>query len=121
MGVPGLERSDGTPSLTTIQEEALDVLESVAQQLKLSLYSRPGDLIYVNNLALLHARQGFQDTATESRYLVRMWLKNDHHAWKLPPRLQLQNDRIYDETTVRDYNILPKVRLVFPVEERLDP
>jgi hypothetical protein len=47
-------------------------------------------MIFWNNTALVHARQGFEDGGPENRkrHLLRLWLRNEALAWKTPEPLE---------------------------------
>jgi len=50
-----------------------------------------------------------------------MWLKNSNLAYVLPPQLAELNERLFDESVKRNWNVLPKARLSFTFTERLAP
>lgn len=58
-----------------------------------------GDIRFINNMGLLHGREGFNDdTEQESkRHLMRLWLRNSKLQWSLPPELRLVWGRIFDD------------------------
>jgi len=120
IGLDNVPRSSGFPTLTRYQREALDFLEATAQENQLVLQNLPGDLTFINNHGLLHSREAFEDEAEKSRYLVRLWLKNDTLAWKLPRVLREGNERLFEDNEVEEqWNIVPLPRLTFTVAERL--
>jgi alpha-ketoglutarate-dependent taurine dioxygenase len=120
LGLNDVPRSSTLPSLTAVQREALDILEAVAQANQLVLDNKPGDLTFINNHGLLHSRKAFEDEAGRSRYLVRLWLKNERLAWKLPRVLREGNERLFESNEIEEYwNIVPLPRLTFTVAERL--
>lgn len=81
--------NDGAiPALSPKQVEALEVVLAIAQGHRLEVRSQPGDLQYINNLCLLHAREPFQDDQKTSRHLVRLWLRNDKLGWRIPEALR---------------------------------
>ena len=47
-------------------------------------------MVFVNNLALLHSRDGFEDSTEHVRYALRVWLKNEELSWKIPKPLLLE-------------------------------
>ena len=108
-------------SLTDLQMEALDAVEASARRVQLPLQAELGDITFVNNFTTLHAREGFRDRPWATRHLVRMWLKNSQLAYVLPPQLAELNERLFDESIKRNWNILPKARLTFTLMERLSP
>ena len=56
--------------------EALDYLDAAAQRDDMSLrfMLEPGEMLICNNFVTLHGRTEFEDTARESRRLLRLWL-----------------------------------------------
>lgn len=61
-GYWGLPRSADIPPITEAQAEALDALHFAADKYKVSLEFQPGDIQFVNNLSIFHARGGFKDS-----------------------------------------------------------
>lgn len=120
LGLDHICRTQGLPDATYEQREALDLIETLAKQNQLILSTKPGDLTFINNHALLHSREAFEDGPEASRYLVRMWLKNKALAWKLPRSLQLGSSRIYNENELGSrWNIVAVPKLRFKIGERL--
>ena len=71
-------------------------------------------MTFINNFALLHSRDAFKDSATEQRYLIRVWLKNEKLAWKLPWSLMDSNKVVfYDRSEGEKWNVrqAPRVKL----------
>lgn len=90
------------PGLTSTQEEALNVLNAVASKHRVCLSSEPGDLIFINNWSLLHARDSYTDyfNVKCSRHLVRLWLRNSKLGWTIPANMKVPWDAAfghYDE------------------------
>jgi hypothetical protein len=120
LGLHGIRRAEGVAYLTPAQQEALDFIEVIATESQLVLKAELGDLLFVNNHAVLHSRKAFHDTPDMSRYLVRMWLKHSKLAWKLPLALQEGNDRIYNWPEVPErWNIVDLPKSNFRLTERL--
>ena len=88
-GSKELIRAADLPCVSEVQREALDVIQSIAERHQVTLHMQPGDLTFINNFAMLHSRQAFEDDDVNSRYLVLLWLKNERLAWKLPRSLRL--------------------------------
>jgi hypothetical protein len=61
-GFLGLPRSPGIPPITEAQAEALDALHFLGERFNLGLNFQKGDIQYINNLSVFHARDGFTDT-----------------------------------------------------------
>lgn len=90
-------RTEGIPGLTELQAEALDAMHFVAKANSIKISMKKGDMRFLNNLALIHAREAFEDSAVTQRHLLRLWLSNEERLWKLPPALQLAWDRVFDD------------------------
>jgi hypothetical protein len=61
-GFRALPRSATIPPITEAQAEALDTVHFLGERFNLELDFQQGDIQYVNNLAVFHARDGFKDT-----------------------------------------------------------
>jgi hypothetical protein len=61
-GYWGLPRSSNIPPITEAQAEALDALHYTAEKYAVSLDFHQGDIQYVNNLSIFHARAEFEDS-----------------------------------------------------------
>ncbi|TFK22445.1 Clavaminate synthase-like protein [Coprinopsis marcescibilis] len=94
-GFLGLPRSADIPPITEAHAEALDTIHFLAEKYNLGLNFQKGDIQYVNNLSIFHARDAFVDTNTKQRHLVRLWLRNEELAWKTPPELETQWKSLY--------------------------
>lgn len=81
-GSPVSTRTEGIPSLTIEQSDALDTVHFTAAAHSIAITQQPGDMQYWNNFALLHAREGFEDCAEtgQRRHLMRLWLRDDDKA-----------------------------------------
>lgn len=65
-------------ALTDVQREALDYVQQVANrpELRLRMHFQEGDMQFINNHAILHARESFEDheDPERKRHLLRMWI-----------------------------------------------
>src|SRR5438552_2605146 len=70
------QRRAEVPRLRAEQAEALDLLHELAEELCLEMSFAPGDIQFVNNHVIYHARTEFEDdpTAGADRLLLRLWL-----------------------------------------------
>ncbi|MDY7100675.1 MAG: TauD/TfdA family dioxygenase [Actinomycetota bacterium] len=72
---------DGVPRLTPEQAEALELVESIAEEpdVSIDIDFRPGDIQWLSNYSALHSRRRFTDAddPEQRRHLVRMWLRRD--------------------------------------------
>jgi len=118
-GFDDIERTPGLPPLTNIQLESLGAVRDLARKHQLSMATQPGDLVFINNYGILHGREAFKDSLRNKRYVVRLWLRNEELAWKLPPELQMANYRVfYDDDLPANWNIAPTERVKFQMYER---
>jgi len=76
------------PPLSPAQEEALQVLEETCQRLSLHMILDIGDIQFLANSHVLHARTAYKDYPPPAprRHLMRLWLATpeDEGGWKLP-------------------------------------
>lgn len=108
VGYWSLPRTPTIPAITEAQAEALDALHYTAEKHALALQFKAGDIQFVNNLSVFHARLGFRDSATKKRHLVRLWLRDEENAWDTPEELKTRWARVYDG--------VQEEKQVFPLE-----
>jgi hypothetical protein len=95
------------PPLTPNQQEALSVVSSIATEHRLRLDTQPGDIVFINNWALLHARSSYKDSDAEGghqRHLVRLWLRNSALGWDVPPPMKVQWEAAFGPDGMGDKN-----------------
>jgi hypothetical protein len=72
------QRWSEVPRLTTRQIEALELLEGIANDpaFHLAMDFEPGDIQFLNNGRILHARESYEDweDPDKRRHLLRLWL-----------------------------------------------
>lgn len=108
------------PSLTSRQIEALDAIEAIAQATQLEIQTQAGDMHFVNNLAVLHRREGFADgsAATEKRHLVRMRLGDSQRGWAIPEPLRAEWHEAFErEEADRVWHLEPMPDAFFPLRK----
>lgn len=76
------------PALSDAQQEALRVLEETAHRLSLHMILEVGDIQFLANSHILHARTAYRDHAPPAprRHLMRLWLATPESegGWRLP-------------------------------------
>ena len=97
-GTSSVPRPATLPALTDTQRQALDALHSLAMRRAVSIQLQPGDIIFFNNLTMLHARDAFVDNESKGRkrHLLRLILRNEELAYRLPPQLAEAWRALYD-------------------------
>jgi len=70
------QRRPEVPRLSPEQAEALDLLHELAKELCLEMSFAPGDIQFVNNHVIYHARTAFKDDPAQGadRLLLRLWM-----------------------------------------------
>lgn len=92
-GHPKYPLAPDAPGLTEQQEASLCAFMEVARKHSFRLETRVGDLLYVNNLSILHARGAFRDSADSDtgRHLMRLWMRDDKTSWPFAASLKYQS------------------------------
>jgi Taurine catabolism dioxygenase TauD, TfdA family len=74
--IEAAEMAAGGRRLSPAQREALDLLMALAEELSFDMTLAPGDMQFLNNHVIYHARTAFTDGAgeREQRLLYRLWL-----------------------------------------------
>ncbi|SPQ17856.1 bfe5bfca-34d7-4bdd-97d5-e3807ddf06a2 [Thermothielavioides terrestris] len=121
LGSEAHPRAPYLPSLTARQVEALDAIEAIAQATQLEIQTQAGDMHFINNLAILHRREGFVngEAPTEKRHLVRMRLRSAEQGWSIPPELKADWDDAFKGTAAKHWHVEPMPLYFFPM--RLQP
>lgn len=72
----------------------------------------PGDMVFFNNLSMMHARDAFVDDEAKGlkRHLIRLILRDEEAAYELPVSLKDTWRDLYEHDTEEE---------VFPVEKEL--
>ncbi|KAK0747947.1 hypothetical protein B0T21DRAFT_13632 [Apiosordaria backusii] len=111
-------RSKSLPSLTSCQLEALDAIESIARATEMEIQTQAGDIHFINNLAILHRREGFVDGPTEKRHLVRMRLRSAQHGWTIPTALEHEWERAFKQQGTKHWHLDPMPDFFFPLRSQ---
>lgn len=96
-------RTPGIPCLNEAQAEAIDAVHFTARKHEIKLGMEKGDVRFINNMAVLHRREAFEDAPDAERHLVRLWLNNEEKCWKLPMPLRLAWARVFDDPDRKAY------------------
>ncbi|KAI1172149.1 TfdA family taurine catabolism dioxygenase TauD [Nemania sp. FL0916] len=108
VGFGALPRNPNIPPITEAQAEALDTLHFLGDKFCVNTDFQKGDIQYINNLAVFHARDGFTDTPEKRRHLLRLWIRDPENAWETPEVLQSRWNDLYEGLTPESQ--------VFPLE-----
>ncbi|RMD40168.1 hypothetical protein DV735_g4956, partial [Chaetothyriales sp. CBS 134920] len=105
-GFGALPRSANIPPISEAQAEALDALHFLGERFNIGLNFKKGDIQYVNNLAVFHARDGFTNTKEQQRHLVRLWQRDPEFAWETPSPFKAKWEQLYSGVTP-DSQVIP--------------
>jgi hypothetical protein len=117
MHIGSSQRHPAAPRLTPQDYEALDMFGELAgdPELRLDMDFQPGDVQFLHNHTILHARSAYEDwpEAERKRHLLRLWLCPPD-ARPLPPVF----GEVYGRIAVGDRGgiVCPGTRLHAPLE-----
>lgn len=97
------------PALTEAQQYALKAVSESAYRTEIQLKLQTGDLLFFNNLALLHRRDAYKDDESSSRHMVRLWLRNQRLGWAIPDSLLTPWNAAYGENRKIKARLYPLV------------
>ena len=90
--IESARRHAGVPAITAAQREAFDLLDRMCHNPDFNVFMdlQPGDMQFINNYHVLHARTSFQDhpEPQRKRFLKRLWLET-RKLGDRPPLFQL--------------------------------
>ncbi len=111
-GTPSAPRPKSLPALSKTQKQAIDALHILAEQRAVKIQLQPGDMIFFNNLNMLHARDAFVDSNARGnkRHLLRLILKKNDEAHDLPPQLADTWKQLYEHDAEEE---------ILPIEKEL--
>ncbi|KAL2670592.1 hypothetical protein Neosp_014380 [[Neocosmospora] mangrovei] len=116
---PSMTNNTNIPSLTEDQVHALQAVSEAASQSEVRLELQTGDLLFFNNLALVHRRDAYSDDASSSRHMVRLWLRSQKLGWAIPNGMLPPWEAAYGESRKKNkpalYPIVPAVE--YPVQK----
>ncbi|GAB0133666.1 hypothetical protein EsDP_00002067 [Epichloe bromicola] len=120
LGSASHPRPANLPKLSTIQIEALDAIEAIAEATRLEIETQAGDIHFINNLAVLHRREGFVNgnSFMEKRHLVRMRLRDDTVGWSIPEDLSHEWTEAFNPALSRVWHLEPMPDGYFPLRSQ---
>lgn len=103
--VTGFQRSrtKGIPPPTAAQREAADAIQFRAARNALTLPVEKGDILLVNDMALFHAREGFDDGGVPlKRHLIKMYFRDPAQGWAIPLWMEQEWKTTYGPAEIED-------------------
>jgi hypothetical protein len=96
-GFEAAQKIPGVPPLTEKQKEARPVYTRIVEECSIDMPFRQGDVQFLNNYVIVHARHTFTDwpEVERKRYLLRLWL-NDAVGRPMPEdRMERRNRSLH--------------------------
>lgn len=107
VGSPRIPRDASMPKLSADQEYAIEAVEKLAKEYCTKLDRQSGDLQYINNLSIMHARSAYGNKdQRSSRHLLRMFLRDPENAWEKPPTCRTNFDDPFIHGRPQELSIL---------------
>jgi hypothetical protein len=94
-GFQGLKRNSALPVLTEAQIEAMNAVQFMAADNSVEVPMTKGDILFVNDQAIMHARGSFSDGNSAQRHLLKMFLRDPERSWPASGAALDQRQRIY--------------------------
>ncbi|MCJ1314656.1 hypothetical protein MMC25_008338 [Agyrium rufum] len=83
------ERNQRLAKPTEAQFETADAIQFIAMKNSITLPVVKGDMLLVNDMALFHARTGFDDgNIPLKRHLVKMYFRDPEQGWNIPTSME---------------------------------
>ncbi len=104
-------RSPDAPSLSQEETYALETVLNVCRRNSFNISKASGDILFVNNLSILHARDAYQNACQRGavRHLLNIMLRDTAMAWEQPNDFRAELDQ--------KFNIPPDKQLLTTTEE----
>ncbi|KAI1273855.1 hypothetical protein F5Y07DRAFT_411075 [Xylaria sp. FL0933] len=106
------------PDLLPAQKLALALLQQTATAQQIQLPTQRGDIVFINNWGVLHARDSYQDDSTATRHLVRLWLRNSELGWEIPESMKTPWEASFGAKAKR---IINRQYPVTPMPQYMEP
>lgn len=121
LGSLWIPRSVDAPSLSAAQSHALARFLEVATSTAIKVEQTAGDLLFINNLSIIHARSAYTNISNTAppRHLLRLFLRDPERAWKLHPSYREKVDRRFQCPSEKQHIpvTLEEERSLIPTEE----
>ncbi|CAO2650931.1 Nn.00g092280.m01.CDS01 [Neocucurbitaria sp. VM-36] len=94
LGTPLIHRDPTMPVVTPKQMHAMHAVEELAKRFATKLDRQQGDIQFLNNLSIMHARGAYRGSngKPSTRHLLRMFLRDPVNAWDKPVRFRSNFD-----------------------------
>ncbi len=87
-GFSARKRNPALPVPTKAQIEAIDAVHFMAAANAIPLPMGKGDMVFINDMAILHAREPFSEGGVYlQRHLLKLYLRDPDQDWPVPPKV----------------------------------
>jgi hypothetical protein len=95
-GFAAAKRDAALPAITPAQLEAIDAVHFMSAQNAVPLPLGKGDIAFINDMAILHAREAFDEGGSHlQRHLLKLYLRDPEQNWPVPSTELQQWNKIY--------------------------
>ena len=94
------------PKVSAEQIHAMEVIENVAKRFSIKVDRRNGDIQYINNMSMMHARSAYGSTERSSRHLLRMFLRDPEMMWVGPSTYEAKFNDSFTEGRPQELPVL---------------
>jgi hypothetical protein len=94
------------PKVSAEQVHAMEVIENVAKRFSIKIDRRNGDIQYINNMSMMHARSAYGNTERSSRHLLRMFLRDPKNMWIGPSTYEAKFNDAFMEGRPQELPVL---------------
>lgn len=98
-GSQGRSRNPALPPATARQIEAMDTVQYALRRNAVALPWRKGDMVFLNDMAIMHARAPFREGGALQRHLLKFYLRDPRQEWPIPATARPHWDAVYGPNT----------------------
>lgn len=105
VGSEYLPRLEPSLKLTPAQSHAIDMLLRTCRKHALPISQQAGDVLFANNLSVLHARSAFIDNPNtgQVRHILSMMLRDPDVAWQKPADVAERIDERFARSNLSEF------------------
>lgn len=89
------QRNPSLPPPTEAQLEALDTVQHLLEENSIALPWDKGDIVFINDMAIFHARTAFQEQEGSGRELVKFYLHDPKQQWPVASTAQENWNKLF--------------------------
>lgn len=114
IGDPNSPLPEGFPAASRALLEIFQEISALADREAITITPERGDIVHINNRAILHARDQYQDADGGDRQLIRwvqrMTVRDTEYGWTIPKPLEALYQDIYaHDPESEDWQFIPEV------------